>query len=479
MKLKKAIAVLLAAAAVLLSIPVTAAGSHAYNELTDQEPVYEREVTLQELEEYYITATTDEILDPAECNYTYGEVLVGGVAELCHVYMRTFIITDVSDLTVDDMEDLAKRIVSFVKRSSSAKYLKCIAKTYNARISSVILGPGGVADSVTVKIFIACGEKTEDRAELKQGYIADIAAELAPLPDRDRFLRLNELILDGRFRYDMSYRHRCSAVTLVKEGIGVCEEYAGFTSLVLDALGYENSIITGDVGGVPHMWNLVTINGRVYHLDILHDGPVNAEGVHTSVLRTNLLVSEKTITATHNVAESYTDASALAFYDYIFEGYPEELPYTDEINGVRYVTALKSGMTAEEVDKQFDAEGFLRITYDNVELFSDELAGSGCEIDIYVNGEVLKTYVLCVKGDNDGDGIITENDVSAVAGYLLKDDVSDYSDLFVLSSDLDGSGKLTLTDLILLADAVKETGAVSDNEYTEETQAEPAEEATL
>ena len=475
MKVKKVIAVLLAAAAVLLSIPVTAAGSPAYNELAEQEPVYEREVTLSELEEYYTNAATDEILDPAQCNYTYGEVSVGGVAELCHVYMRTFTITDVSELSIYDMEALAKRIVSFVKRSSASKYLKCIAKTYNARISSVVQGPGGVTDSVTVKIFIACGEKTEDRTELKQGYIADIAAELAPLSDRDRFIRLNDLILDGRFRYDMSYRHRCSAVALVNEGVGVCEEYAGFTSLVLDALGYENSIITGETGGIPHMWNLVTINGRVYHLDILHDGPVNAEGVHTSVLRTYLLVSEKTVTATHTVSEAYTNESSLAFYDYVFDGYPDELPYTDEINGVRYVSADKSGMTAEDIDKQFGAEGFLRITYDDVELFSDELAGSGCEVDIYVNGEALETYVLCVKGDNDGDGRVTENDVSNVARYLLDDTGFDNYDLFVLSSDLDGSGTVTLTDLILLADRSKEKPDEAEGENTAGTQAEPAE----
>lgn len=470
MRFKKMIAVLLAAAALLLCIPVSAAGSPAYNELARQDPVYEREVTLAELEEYFMTAGTDEILDPAECNYTYGEVYVGGIAEFCHVYMRTFTVTDVSDLTIYDMEALAKRIVSFVKKSSAAKYMKCIAKTYNARISSVVQGPGGVTDSVTVKVFIACGEKTEERAELKQGYVAELAEELRPLSDDERFIKLNELMLDGRFVYDMSYRHRCSAVALVKEGVGVCEEYAGFTSLVLDALGYENSIITGDVGGIPHMWNLVTINGRVYHLDILHNGPIDENGVHTSVQRTYLLVSERAVTATHNIGKSYTDQSSLAFYDYVFEGYPKELLGAFERNGKLYVLSGKAGMTTSDIEEQFGAQGFLRVTNDNGELAADDKAGSGCSVEIYVNGAVLASYTLCVKADTDGDGYVTDNDAFGTALYLLADDVSEYSDLFVMSADLDGDGKITLIDLIMTADGIGDGQKENSKEETPETE---------
>ena len=311
---------------ILLSLPVSAAGSPAYNALAEQEPVYQRELTLAGLEEYYYKSSTDELLDPSQNNYMYGEVSVGGVAELCHVYMRTFLINDLSDLSVNDLEALAKRIVSFVKTSASEKYLKCIAKTYNARISGVTKREDGRIDSVTVKIFIACGEKTEDRTALRNGYIADIASSLRPLDDGERFLRMNELVLDGRFRYDMSYRHRCSAAALVADGMGVCEEYAGFTSLLLDALGYENYIITGTVGSIPHMWNLVRVDGRLYHLDILHDGPVNESGVHTSVERTFLLVSEKTVMTTHMPAEQYAALSSQAQNDYVFDGYPGSIP---------------------------------------------------------------------------------------------------------------------------------------------------------
>lgn len=449
------IAAILAVVFAVLSVPVSAADSPAYNELAEQTPVWQRELTLAELQEYYMTADTDEILDPAQCNYTYGEVSVGGVAELCHVYMRTFVITDVEGMTIYDLEALAKRIVTFVKGSFATKYMKCIAKTYNARITKYVKDPYGEMDSVTVKIFIACGEKTEDRIALKQGYVAAIADELLPLSDGQRFLRLNELMLDGRFRYDITYRHRCSSVALVNDGCGVCEEYAGFTSLVLDALGYENYIITGEVGGMPHMWNLVCVNGRYYHLDILHNGPINAEGVHTSAERTYLLVSEKSVRQTHTIADAYIAQSSLCEYDFVFDGYPDSLP-AQEINGVRYVFAPYTPVTSSEFAKELDAEEFLTISKNGSELLPNDPLCSGCRIELIVNGVLLDDCVLCRAADISGDGQIGADDVMLIAEYLISDD-QDITDLFLLSADMDGNEAVTVTDLIIISDIVNGT----------------------
>lgn len=450
---------------VILSFPVSAAGSPAYNTLAEQEPVFQRELTLSGLEEYYYRATTDELLDPSENNYTYGEVSVGGVAELCHVYMRTFLINDLSDLSVNDLEALAKRIVSFVKASASEKYLKCIAKTYNARISGVTQREDGRVDSVTVKIFIACGEKTEDRAALKSGYIAGLVSSLRPLDDGERFLRMNELILDGRFRYDMSYRHRCSAVALVADGMGVCEEYAGFTSLLLDALGYENYIITGTVGSIPHMWNLVRVDGRLYHLDILHDGPVDENGVHTSAERTFLLVSEKTVMATHTPAEQYAHLSSQAENDYVFDGYPESIPETVEGYGDRYLSPAKL-MTAAALSEMLGCAGFLTFARGDAALAPEDIVGTGCTVSLYVNGRLLDSCGVSVKGDVNGDGDVTDADAESLASALLSADPGALKGVFASSADSDGSGPVTITDLIILEDQLRE--AANENNGAEE-----------
>ena len=470
MRYKKAVSVVLAALFVFTSLSVCAAEPNAYNELASQEPVFQRELTLSELEEYYSTSSTDEILDPAECNYIYGEVSVGGVTELCHVYMRTFVVTGITDSSQAGLEALAKRIVSFVRKSASSKYIKCIAKTYNCRISKVVKNADDTVNYLTLKIFIACGEKTEDRAALKEGYIADIVAELESLSDGERFIKLNELMLDGRFKYDMSYRHRCSSVALVNEGLGVCEEYAGFTSLVLDGLGYENSIITGEAGGIPHMWNLVTLYGRVYHLDILHNGPINDQGEHIDVLRKYLLVSEDTVKETHIITDTYAEQSAQAVYDFIFDGYPTEIPGAFEFNGERYVYAEKYDMTSDELYTQFDAADFITVANGDEELTGDDTAGSGCFVTLSVNGKTIDTCRLVVRGDLTGDGLTGDDDAALITEYLLGD-YGDASDLFILAADLDGNGEITVTDLIRAAD-------IAEGRIKEEDPGETGEETT-
>ena len=472
MKIRRLTALILVIASVLFTLPVYAAESPAYNDLSKQEPVTQRYVTLAELEDFYTSSSSDAILDPAENNYLYGEVSVSGVAELCHVYMRTFVITDVADASVPGLEALAKRIVSCVKNSSATKYIKCIAKTYNARISRVVSDGSGTQNAVTVKIFIACGEKTEDRQQLINGYIRDIANELSPLSDGERFIRLNELMLDGRFRYDMTYKHRCSAVALVNEGIGVCEEYAGFTSLMLDALGYENSLVTGEVGGIPHIWNLVKVKDRLYHLDILHNGPVDASGKHTQVLRSYLLVSEETVSKTHTVAEQHREKSKEAIYDYVFDGYPTSLEGAVRAGGKSYIITDARSVSAAELTEQYGAE-FLRISKNGRTLENEDRAGSGALIEIVVNGEAVVSYSLCLKGDIDGDGDITDVDEELLSEYLLAEDTGRYGDLFVLSSDMDGNGALSIKDLVLLYDK-----ATSASDGQDEQPDQPAEETT-
>ena len=470
MKSKRIFAAVLAAVVLLLPYPVSGADSPAYNELSAQEPVYVRELTLSELEEYYAGATTDELLDPLECNYLYGEVSVGGVAELCHVYMRTFVITDVEDLTVYDLEALAKRIVGFVKNSASTKYLRCIARTYNARISGVVQTSDGSTDSVTVKIFVSCGEKTEDRRQMVETYIAGIAAVLLPLSDGERFLKMNELMLDGRFRYDMSCRHRCSSVALVNEGVGVCEEYAGFTSLLLDALGYKNILITGEVGGIPHIWNLVEVDGRTYHLDILHDGPVDENGVHTSAERTFLLVSEQTVMKTHDIAEAYVAYSSVCEYDYVFDGYPLSLPGTALIDGEEYLIA-EPGTSLADLRTDLGAGDFLVVSDGEGDILPEDRVGSGHTAMISVNGRTVDSVTVCVKGDLDGDGDMDGDDLDIAVGYLLGTAVPE-KPVFYAAADVDQNGTVNVTDFIIIADAV--TVPVPPDDTGEETDtAEP------
>ncbi|MBC8062667.1 MAG: hypothetical protein H7Y18_18700 [Clostridiaceae bacterium] len=64
---------------------------------------------------------------------------------------------------------------------------------------------------------------------------------------------------------------------LVK-GVAVCEGYAEAMHKLLTLAGVDNYIINGFGDGVAHQWNLVNIQGGIYHLDATFDDPISTSG---------------------------------------------------------------------------------------------------------------------------------------------------------------------------------------------------------
>lgn len=60
-----------------------------------------------------------------------------------------------------------------------------------------------------------------------------------------------------------------SAYGAIVDGKAVCEGYARAMQLLLNNIGIETTLISGVAGEdkQPHMWNIVTINDKKYHLD--------------------------------------------------------------------------------------------------------------------------------------------------------------------------------------------------------------------
>jgi hypothetical protein len=52
---------------------------------------------------------------------------------------------------------------------------------------------------------------------------------------------------------------------------GCCESYAKAFNILLTVSGFENALIYGAADGVPHVWNLVELDGGYYHVDATWD----------------------------------------------------------------------------------------------------------------------------------------------------------------------------------------------------------------
>ena len=58
-----------------------------------------------------------------------------------------------------------------------------------------------------------------------------------------------------------------NAYGILCKKVGVCNSYALVTTLLLNNNGVDCKVLTGDLSGVKHAWNLVTIDGEYYWLD--------------------------------------------------------------------------------------------------------------------------------------------------------------------------------------------------------------------
>ena len=56
-------------------------------------------------------------------------------------------------------------------------------------------------------------------------------------------------------------------------GIGVCQSYACTYMYILNSLGIDCYFVPSDE--MRHGWNIVRINGQLYHVDCTYDDPVS------------------------------------------------------------------------------------------------------------------------------------------------------------------------------------------------------------
>lgn len=120
--------------------------------------------------------------------------------------------------------------------------------------------------------------------------IEHIISGIAPeMTDLEKALYVHDYIVT-HFQYDTSYNNY-DAYSFFMTGIGVCQAYTQAFNGIMHRLGIEctSAIDTPD----QHTWNIITINGRNYHIDATHDDPVGqSEGAADHSL---FLLSDETV----------------------------------------------------------------------------------------------------------------------------------------------------------------------------------------
>lgn len=142
---------------------------------------------------------------------------------------------------------------------------------------------------------------------LKQQLDAAVSAALSEIDKNDseyeKELYVHDYICRNCEYVDDGENLKVTAYDALVSGEAVCEGYARAAQLLLSKLGIKNYLVIGDaeneLGEVEgHMWNIVTIDGKNYHLDVTWDD-MDAEDEQFTDCHIYFNVSDELISRNH------------------------------------------------------------------------------------------------------------------------------------------------------------------------------------
>ena len=119
-------------------------------------------------------------------------------------------------------------------------------------------------------VYAVSGNDLEQARRVYNDALQDILDTVQPQwSDLQKALYLHDYLC-SRCTYDESLQ-RYSAYELLTEGTGVCQAYTLVYDALLDACGIESSYVISKE--MNHSWNVVTIDGVKYNVDVTYGDP--------------------------------------------------------------------------------------------------------------------------------------------------------------------------------------------------------------
>lgn len=190
----------------------------------------------------------------------------------------TFQTKNASQLTFNDFNDIVDKVIN---DNSEYRYFN----HWNTASSTI-------GSNATYKLELSLNF-TKDKIQgmenaVDQKVKAIVASVIkSGMNDYEKELKLHDyLVNNAHYDYDNFLKDTIpngsyTAYGVLVNGVGVCEGYSYAMKRLLDAVGIESHIITGNVSGEfsgPHAWNIVKLGNEYYHLDATFDDPIVNNG---------------------------------------------------------------------------------------------------------------------------------------------------------------------------------------------------------
>lgn len=171
-------------------------------------------------------------------------------------------------------DNIADKVIKIVETSGYSGYVTGIQYAISNNVGYIYFQyKGGSANFLTKSSAVDASVKS---------IVSSVVT--ANMSDYDKELALHDYVVNN---VDYDYANLVKNTipddsytaygALIKK-VAVCEGYAEAMNKLLTAAGVTSYIINGFGNGVAHEWNLVNIQGGIYHLDATFDDPVSTKG---------------------------------------------------------------------------------------------------------------------------------------------------------------------------------------------------------
>ena len=174
-------------------------------------------------------------------------------------------------------------------------YLRSVIRSYN--INKSVLTGTTVEGDIQVKVTYRIDWGTPDPKGEYQAIVEHVRSYLTSAEyqkaksQKDKLEKINDYIT-STFQYDYRYfveEERDKTIYSAYEMIndnggqdppiggyprGVCQAYAEYGFIMLREAGFEAISIDGTADGVKHVWNMVKLDGKWYHIDFTWNDPI-------------------------------------------------------------------------------------------------------------------------------------------------------------------------------------------------------------
>ncbi len=142
---------------------------------------------------------------------------------------------------------------------------------------------------------------------------------------------------------------------------------------------------------------------------------------------------------------------------------PNHSAITSDVHNVAdgFISNIAAGVTVQELVNNINEKEHIKVFKNGQEVSADSLIGTGMEIRLMSGDNVLATIFVVVTGDINGDGKITVTDMLAIKAVILQ--MNALSGAAALAADVNNDDGISITDFVQVKASILGKGTIVPN----------------